>query len=540
MAAVVSETKGFHADVPTLPDWKTVISSLTSPGCMLHFRRATGAYASKEYKLVYSDAAKEASKDWWWPLLYSVPAEVTRPTADGGTETLPKRVGIRALCLLPKSDQGTEEGVGAVKAILEALGIFELGEGSADASALAPEGEAPSWVLAALGWARSRLSPSPLSAAQGTEHRCTWKGAENCELEEIGVTITTTPISISCPAGFDFDWVGVGCSHTGFSPIDPGIGPSPPSGGSGPGDKGDGETGPRSVGFTLDCNSPVMRAEWGRCSVTTEDEGVNRSDIQYNWSAGSRSKAGKGSGFSSWGGVATASIEISVAISGEGIESVTLREPFRVNPRSSWGVASLSASIGYVRSGWPNLRWGLYSIPRSTPTVPSVAIGQGPWFGQFTAGRAPSVSSTFELHGDLASNGPKYGGATNLCSSTLPNRSNLYTVNDTCGTGGNWASFGSSIESHERGHEGSLNACLSSSKGAATMTTMESVLRTTAADASNAIQDEWADFYQRSFRPALEGQISSFTGPSMWEHRSASQWGLRQLPIQGHNGTHGC
>ncbi|WP_419950102.1 D-Ala-D-Ala carboxypeptidase family metallohydrolase [Candidatus Palauibacter sp.] len=219
-----------------LPKWETVIRSMTDPGCVFHFRRATGAYASRDYKLMYSDAAKEASKDSWWPMLYTVRGTVTRPTEDGGTETLPEHLGIRAVCLIPKSDEGTEEGVGGVRAILDSLGISALGTDSAQATAPAPEQQAPSWALATLGWVRDRLAPRPLSAAQDPpDGPCPLRPPADCVVDEIGVTVRATPIRISCPPGFDFDWAAAGCVHTGFAPIP--VPPVPPvriGGGGGP------------------------------------------------------------------------------------------------------------------------------------------------------------------------------------------------------------------------------------------------------------------------------------------------------------------
>ncbi|WP_419933958.1 D-Ala-D-Ala carboxypeptidase family metallohydrolase [Candidatus Palauibacter sp.] len=221
VTSALPDTAGVQADVTELPKWETVIRGMAEPGCVFHFRRATGAYASREYKLVYSDAAKEVAKDWWQPLVYNVPGVVTRPTGDGGTETLPEHLGIRAVCVMPKSDQGTDEAVGAVEAILDSLGVSALGTDSAHAAAPAPEEEeeAPSWVLAALGWVRNHLSPRPLSAAQDPSGgSCPLLPPADCVVDEIGVKVTATPIRISCPAGFDFDWGAVGCTHTGFTP----------------------------------------------------------------------------------------------------------------------------------------------------------------------------------------------------------------------------------------------------------------------------------------------------------------------------------
>lgn len=123
-AALVSETDGFLPD-EELPDWKTAVLRLTSPGCIFHFRRVTGVYAPKVYEFEYSDAVIEEARDVWQPLMYNVPIIVTRPTADGGMETLPERLGIRAVCWMPKADRGMAEAVGRVEAILVARGILK-------------------------------------------------------------------------------------------------------------------------------------------------------------------------------------------------------------------------------------------------------------------------------------------------------------------------------------------------------------------------------------------------------------------------------
>ena len=166
MAALVSHTDGFLADAPELPGWETVARGWRAPGCVFHFRRVTGAYASREYRFEYSREARKAPKGWR-PLVYNVPVVVTRPTADGDTETLPERLAIRAVCLTPRSERGVAEAIGRVEAILEAMGVLEAKKVMAAAAGHpVPEGEGPSPVLAALRWARERLAVRPLSAAQ--------------------------------------------------------------------------------------------------------------------------------------------------------------------------------------------------------------------------------------------------------------------------------------------------------------------------------------------------------------------------------------
>ena len=292
--------------------------------------------------------------------------------------------------------------------------------------------------------------------------------------------------------------------------------------------------------FTLTCNSPAERGVWGLCRVATEDAEVNPNKIRYAWSAAGNVRSGKGPGFTSWGGVATTDREIVVKISGEGIRAVTLRHHFRVDARSGWGVPELRATADYAHRGWPNTRWGLHTMV--PPTSFPVVLGQGPWFGQFIASRAPTVDSRLELHADLSPGGPRYGDADRTCaaSSSLRSRENLHAVNGRCGTGADLSAFGALVLEHERDHEESLNACLRSATGQATMRAMESVLRSSASEAEDDLRDVWRIFYRNSFRPAHGGNISSSTGPAIWHHRSADSWLSSALTIAGHGGTWSC
>jgi len=121
----VSETDGFLPDEAELPDWETAAFGLASSACVFHFRRVTGVYAPKMYEFEYSEEALKGARNLWRALVYRVMITVTRPTADGGMETLPERLGIRAVCLMPRSDRGTAEAVGRVEAILVDRGILD-------------------------------------------------------------------------------------------------------------------------------------------------------------------------------------------------------------------------------------------------------------------------------------------------------------------------------------------------------------------------------------------------------------------------------
>jgi hypothetical protein len=84
MAALVSQPAAFLADRDSLPSWRKVIEGMAGPGCVFHFRRATGSYASKEYGLAYSRKAKAEA---WNALVYNVVVTVSRP-AEGGANRL--------------------------------------------------------------------------------------------------------------------------------------------------------------------------------------------------------------------------------------------------------------------------------------------------------------------------------------------------------------------------------------------------------------------------------------------------------------------
>ena len=112
MAALVSETAlGASPDAAEPPPWLEAIRSMESEGCVIHFRRADGTYASITYRLRYSRGAM-ARDGRWRALVYRVRGTVTRPAEGGGTETLPERLGVRAACHLPDTERGLEEARG--------------------------------------------------------------------------------------------------------------------------------------------------------------------------------------------------------------------------------------------------------------------------------------------------------------------------------------------------------------------------------------------------------------------------------------------
>ena len=194
-ANVVWKTDGFLADVDTLPSWRTVFDGLDEPGCGFHFRRATGVYAPREYGLEYSPAAT-ADGDARKALVYNVLVTVARPTADGGTETLPERLAIRAVCSMPDTKRGEAETTGRVEAILEEHGI----EVPSAREARGPTPSVGERAWAWLGGVGARLAPRPLFAQETIEICATWAG-----LPSSGIICTTINVTIICPFGFDYE-----------------------------------------------------------------------------------------------------------------------------------------------------------------------------------------------------------------------------------------------------------------------------------------------------------------------------------------------
>ncbi|MXW56513.1 MAG: hypothetical protein F4Z59_07560, partial [Gemmatimonadales bacterium] len=231
MATVVSRS-GLGADVDSLPAWRKVIEGMAEPGCGFHFRRVAGSYAPKEYWLAYSGKAT-AKAEAWKALVYNVLVTVSRPAEGGGTEVLPERLAIRAVCAMPDTKDGTDEATGRVETILKEHGIVFPG---ADKSAARAPAEAEGrWALAALRWAGARLGPRPLRAAQD-QHGCAdYEDARQCPLEDV---VVTAHRPVRCSAGFDYEATTGECvSHT--------LSGGPTTGGPGnPGSSGGGTSTP--------------------------------------------------------------------------------------------------------------------------------------------------------------------------------------------------------------------------------------------------------------------------------------------------------
>ena len=452
--AVVSETSDAFADGVELPDWKTVIRGMTTPGCVLHFRLVTGSYVARTYAVEYSRAALMGARNVWRPLVYNVPVVVTRPTADGGTETLPERLAIRGVCLMPRTALGTAEAVGRVEGVLQALGIIEARRVSDDTAAAVPRGDASSGKPTVPGRDREPTSPPPPGPAQDG---CSVEQAEEKKcaipLDELVTTGTPTPIPISCPAGFDYDGSTNSCKLTANlgGTINPGNGNN---GNSGGGNTGEGEnTGPKTVDFTLSCSAPT-RGATASCSVSAPDSaGVSMGSLKYSWSSmiGNATVATKQNGGSSWSGTATENVNVKVEITDPagGIAAATRSAAVSVSGRNwTWPEGE---DLGEWNDSIPDSCFGnAMGLTVGRMGVGScsgyfldyldgfaVSSGSGPWEDRWYVASADSVDSVagafWGANPEIRSNGPAYDTGTLLASIRRQrgcrSSANVHTVN---------------------------------------------------------------------------------------------------------------
>ncbi len=227
-AAAVSGTPPTDAaDGP--PEPAAVAAGIDGLGCVVHYRAAAGGYVSQEFGLRFRRAARRGARRAW-VLTYEVMGAVSRPREDGTVETLPPVLGVRAVCVLPGTGRARDETVARLEAVLEERGL----RGRPETSASVPLERAVRYAWAGLRGALGRLGPRPLSARECLErnrhNECTaWS------VEPIHVVAPGTPITVTCPAGFDFEYSSGNCVRTGFDPVAPvwpgnsgGASPPPP------------------------------------------------------------------------------------------------------------------------------------------------------------------------------------------------------------------------------------------------------------------------------------------------------------------------
>ena len=110
-----------QADAPELPAAGAVLAGIERRECVLHFRRATGAWSERRYRLTFSRAARRDRAEWT-PVVQELHRVMVITQEGGKADTLPPRLGIRAICLVPHSPRGFRETEGAIRRVLQDRG----------------------------------------------------------------------------------------------------------------------------------------------------------------------------------------------------------------------------------------------------------------------------------------------------------------------------------------------------------------------------------------------------------------------------------
>ena len=529
MAAVVSETAEFLADVDSLPSWRKVIEGMAEPGCAFHFRRVAGSYASKEYGLAYSRKAT-AKAEAWRALVYNVLVTVSRPAEGGGTEVLPERLAIRAVCAMPDTEWGTEEAKGRTEAILEAHGIKFPGAGGARASADVRR------ALAALRRAAGRLGPRPLLAALA--RGCgEYEDARDCPMKELIVTVRRP---VKCSVGFDYEATTGECVRNTPGGGSPGTGTPGNPGSSGGGNTNTNTPTARTVDFELSCSAPT-RGQSGSCSVSAPDSaGVNLGSLNYSWSStiGNATVATEPNGGSSWSGTATENVNVKVDITDPAgvIAAATQMRAVLIRLRTS-SLVSLSSVVSYTGT-WTNGTFGYYQLPSIIPALTDAAIfnGSGPWAGRYGAGDL-TVPATIVIHEDLDSGHAGYPGAhalpanSNCLATSMDSVANLTTVNDGCGSGTSLQVFETKIIEHEQDHEEAITGCLGTQAARGDQANMESLTGGDPKELKENLANEWDEYYVDHVVGSTGGPVGGLKSQFVWDY-----WDL-QTRQRGSSGT---
>ena len=114
------------ADAAELPSLGPVISSIAPRECVLHFRRAAGSWSERRYRLGFGRAASRGGAEWT-PVVQELHRTMVITHEDGAADTLPPRVGIRAVCVVPHSARGFAEAQDGIRRILEGRGAIAPG-----------------------------------------------------------------------------------------------------------------------------------------------------------------------------------------------------------------------------------------------------------------------------------------------------------------------------------------------------------------------------------------------------------------------------
>ena len=283
----------------------------------------------------------------------------------------------------------------------------------------------------------------------------------------------------------------------------------------------------------------TVRGSYGQCLAKLTDTLLDPDELEYGWSAEPDGPAESGLGMTKWGGIATSARTITVRLYDSNGFLVGRAWGAVLVGNRRWWIATLRPLTQYAAGAplaprdWGIHRFGHYGLP-----FPEA--GTGPWEGEYVAVGGIRLWSEIYLHSDFTSSGPPFPGATNTCSAagSLPNLSNVRTVNATCGTETNLVNYWhGKVEDHERKHEESLNVCIANTRRA--VDEMERLVKNDEQELRARLADIWGALKQE-FKAAQETNLSGDrTTTTVYNYRDAGSW-TKSTDFQGHGGQWGC
>ena len=292
---------------------------------------------------------------------------------------------------------------------------------------------------------------------------------------------------------------------------------------------------------SLDCPASVTRGRTANCEIKTGGVNLNLLRVDAWWTdlGGPLHYGGM-----TWGGVATKTARIKVALSMEMIgESVVLERTVNVRPRSWKRLPTKNARERpkWVNSipGWEGWgAWGAYE--GADPATLSAAAGGGPWKGSYYVSGTPSISpAVMYMHNDLKPGGPAYPIVDTIDTEMIEEcgvsgRSvGLYSLNKTCGYEGRVKEFRGKVVAHEAKHETSLNKCIDRVNGR--LGEIEEIVGNSFNKVNGDIGSLWTNALLNA-RKTAQGPMFA----NIWKYRPhPGPWKYPEITI-GHNGTDGC
>ena len=519
-APTVVSGAGTTSDAAPLPPLGEVAAGLPGPGCVLHDRTLSDLYVEHRFGVAFSPSALRVAGGRLRLIARGVNVTVERPLAHGGTETLPARLGVRAVCRVPDAALGESEAQAWIDALLRERGLLGTPAAAADAPARSARPAAP----------------GPGVAPDGTVTVCEGWGGQG----EIGVTCVN--VTVTCPAGFDYEASSGSCRGPGGRSSPPG---TVNTGGSGGGNNNNNnQPTARTVAFALSCPA-ATRGSSGSCSVSAPGEDLGTLEFAWSSTAGGRAAATRGR--SSWSGTAISEVGVTVTISDPAgaIAGATESATAPVTPRS-WTFAPptpAGTASGYGGAGWPGGKWGQHDA--GSTTVPGVLEGTGPWEGLYAGDAAPAHNgdNAITLHADFDATGAAYPGANVVpcfAATSSDASANVVAVNAACGTSSQLSIWEASVLAHEADHAASGDRCLRSATTANKIRELEAIMGNDVDTVRDALRDKWEEFWDKIVLPAFEGRLRTPRSPVFWEHRFHGSWNRHALLGGSEGGTKGC